>query len=345
MPKSLPPLSAMIERFVVPYLERPWPLDPEALFGRRAPLTLEIGFGNGAFLADQALRHPERDHLGIEIAWGSVDFLLRRAWREDLHNLRILRLDARFVLESLLPANAFERVWVNHPDPWPKERHHGRRLIQRPFLEALQAVMAPGARLTIATDHADYAVWIGRELEAQPWFVSELETTEVPELPDHVVTKYQRKAREQGIGNHFFVWKKIAPDAPARPRQEVPPVPNVTFDGAYGDADLLAGFEPNRIVELHEGVEVVVGMERAWRAADGGSWMVECLVKEGAHSQQVGLIVVRGEKGRLAVKTSSIGHPRGTWGVKRAVRRLASIIAARNPELALVSSNVGDIGT
>jgi tRNA (guanine-N7-)-methyltransferase len=339
------PLSELIHRHVVPILGRGWPLDLDALFGRSAPRTLEIGFGNGAFLEEQARKNPERDHLGVEVAWASVDLLLRRIERSGLSNVRVIRADARFVLDEVLPASAFDRVWVNHPDPWPKERHHERRLVQEPFLESLQRVMPQGSRLTIATDHADYAVWIGDVLEDQPWFESELGQTEVPELPGHMATKYQLKAREQGIENHFFVWRKTAADTPPHPTEEPPAVPNVTFqaEGLDPETDLLAGFEPNRIVELNEGVEIVVSMERAWRSQDGTQWMVETLVREGALSQQIGVLVLRTDDGRVMVKTASVGYPRGTWGVRRAVRRVAAIIAARFPELNLSSTNVGEI--
>src|SRR5688572_17445080 len=115
----------------------PQPLDLDALFGRRAPRTVEIGFGNGEHLAALAGAHPERDYLGIEVHRPGVGHLLLAAERLSLSNVRASCHDAVEVLEQQFPPASLDEVLVLFPDPWHKKRHHKRRLIQEPFVELI----------------------------------------------------------------------------------------------------------------------------------------------------------------------------------------------------------------
>ena len=143
-------------------------LDLDALFGRTAPRTLEIGFGNGSNLAVLAARHPERDYLGVEVHEPGVGHLLLAVEREALTNVRIARHDAVEVVTQWLPAGSIEETLIFFPDPWHKKRHHKRRLVQPAFLAQLARVMPPGARLHLATDWAPYAEEMLAACEAAP---------------------------------------------------------------------------------------------------------------------------------------------------------------------------------
>lgn len=147
-------LARLGERLVLG--EAPGQLDLDAAFGRRAPRWMEVGAGNGACTAALAAAHPETDLLAVEVHGPGVGHLLQRLERERLGNVRVLRADVAEVL-ARLPAASFERVMVFFPDPWPKKRHHKRRLVQAGFLHALARVLTRHGRLHLATDDADYA--------------------------------------------------------------------------------------------------------------------------------------------------------------------------------------------
>jgi len=134
----------------------PAALSLDALFGRHAPRSLEIGFGNGEHLAALAAAHPERDYFGIEVHRPGVGHLLMLAQTRDLRNLRVSDHDAVEVLRDQVPPASLDEVLVLFPDPWHKKRHHKRRLIQPPFLKTVQRVLAPGGRLQVVTDHQGY---------------------------------------------------------------------------------------------------------------------------------------------------------------------------------------------
>ncbi len=147
-------------------LERLWPrygiepagvFDPAAIFGRRAPLVVEIGFGSGDHLLASAKARPECDFLGIEVHRPGVGRVLQQADKLGLRNLRVLCADAVEVLRGHLPAGAVDEVVIFFPDPWPKKRHHKRRLIQPAFVQVLARALRSGGRLRLATDWADYA--------------------------------------------------------------------------------------------------------------------------------------------------------------------------------------------
>jgi tRNA (guanine-N7-)-methyltransferase len=134
------------------------PLDLDALFGRHAPRTLEIGFGNGEHLAALAAAHPERDYLGVEVHRPGVGHLLMLAATNNLTNLRASTHDAVEVLREQIAPGALDEVLVLFPDPWHKKRHHKRRLIQPPFVELVASRLAPGGMLKLATDWEEYAL-------------------------------------------------------------------------------------------------------------------------------------------------------------------------------------------
>jgi tRNA (guanine-N7-)-methyltransferase len=135
----------------------PKPVDLDRMFGRSAPKILEIGFGMGETTADIAREHPENDYLGIEVHTPGVGGLLKRIAELNLKNVRIIQHDAVEVLRHMIPPERLDGVHLFFPDPWPKKRHHKRRLVQAPFLALLSSRMKPGAYVHAATDWEDYA--------------------------------------------------------------------------------------------------------------------------------------------------------------------------------------------
>jgi tRNA (guanine-N7-)-methyltransferase len=148
-------LRELWPRFGVDFAAQP--LELPAVFGRTAPLTIEIGFGNGAQLVERAVAEAQHDFLGIEVHPPGVGALLLAASEHGLTNLRIIRHDAVEVLQSMIAAAAVDEIQILFPDPWHKKRHHKRRLIQPPFVELLASRLKPGGLLQLATDWEPYA--------------------------------------------------------------------------------------------------------------------------------------------------------------------------------------------
>ena len=188
------------------------PLDPLTLFHRppRA-LWLEIGFGGGEHLAALAAAHPDVGFLGVEPFINGVAKLLRAVEAGPLANVRILKDDARLLLE-VLPAASLERAYVLFPDPWPKLRHHKRRIVNGRTLADLARVVRPGGELRLATDDADYARWMLAAVLAEPRFVWTAERArdwrEPP--PDWAPTRYEGKARRAGRPPVFLTMRRAA---------------------------------------------------------------------------------------------------------------------------------------
>jgi tRNA (guanine-N7-)-methyltransferase len=147
-------------------------LDFEVLFGRRAPVVLDIGFGNGEALAEIAAAHPERDYLGIEVYRPGIGRLLRQLEAEGITNVRVACADGVAVLRHSVPTASLAGLQLFFPDPWPKKRHHKRRLIQPGFVAELARVLQPDGRLHLATDWEDYAEHMRAVLDAAPDFAN-----------------------------------------------------------------------------------------------------------------------------------------------------------------------------
>ena len=143
-------------------------LDPRQVFGRTAPLVLEIGSGMGETTAKLARERPETDFIAVEVHGPGVGSLLKLIEREQLKNLRVIRHDALEVLEHMIADGALAAIHLFFPDPWPKKRHHKRRLVQPAFAALAARKLAPGGVLHVATDWEDYAAQIVEVLMAEP---------------------------------------------------------------------------------------------------------------------------------------------------------------------------------
>jgi tRNA (guanine-N7-)-methyltransferase len=148
----------------------PEPILFQQVFHRRAPLVLEIGSGMGETTAAIARARPDADFIAVEVHGPGVGSLLNRISKDELSNLRVIRHDAVEVLERMITDASLAAIHLFFPDPWPKKRHHKRRLVQPPFLAALARVTAPGARLYLATDWAPYAQQMLEVCTAARWF-------------------------------------------------------------------------------------------------------------------------------------------------------------------------------
>ena len=185
----------------------------EALFAddlpRPFPMVVEIGFGRGEFVRQLAALRPQVAHVGVEVSFKRVLKLARRLARSGVRNIRLVEGTGEETVRELLPESSVETFWINFSDPWPKKRHHRRRLIQPPFLRDLAVRLQPGGRVEIATDHEDYAEWIERVLAAEPL----LENIHTPqpflrEVPGRMRTAYQIEWLREGRSLCFWSYRR-----------------------------------------------------------------------------------------------------------------------------------------
>jgi tRNA (guanine-N7-)-methyltransferase len=198
-------LEELGPRFVIPF--RAQPLDFAAAFGRSAPLVLEIGFGMGDATAQVAATQPDTDFIGVEVHEAGVGALLRRIGELGLANVRIVRHDAVEVLEHMIPAGSLAGVHVWFPDPWPKKRHHKRRLVQEPLARLLASRLAPGGYLHCATDWEPYARQMLEVLCAEPALVN-TECGFAPRPAWRPVTKFETRGAKLGHGVWDLLFRK-----------------------------------------------------------------------------------------------------------------------------------------
>lgn len=182
------------------------PLDLADVFGRAAPRVLEIGFGNGETLVEQAASHPERDYLGIEVHEPGIGHCLLHAEAAGIGNLRLVCHDALEVLAHQVPDGGLARINLYFPDPWPKKRHHKRRIVNAAFLDLCAAKLAPGGHLHIATDWANYAEHIDEVIAQSQKFACVERREHGGESPlERPNTKFERRGLRKG--HRIVDWK------------------------------------------------------------------------------------------------------------------------------------------
>ena len=175
------------------------PLRLDGIFFRQAPRVLEIGFGMGESLASLAQQHPEWDFLGVEVYPPGVGSLCARLSASGSSNVRILCADAADVLAKLLPVMSLDAVLVFFPDPWPKKRHHKRRLIQPAFADQIHTRLRPGGTLHLATDWEDYAQQMLTVIEGHGGFVNTAGAGAFAErAPERLTTRFERRGEQFG---------------------------------------------------------------------------------------------------------------------------------------------------
>jgi tRNA (guanine-N7-)-methyltransferase len=182
------------------------PIRTESIFPSVQPLEVELGCGDGAFLLRYAALHPERNFLAVERLLGRIRKLDRKGPRAGLKNLRLLRLEASYALEYLLPDACAQAIHVYFPDPWPKRRHHRRRLINARFMELAAKALAPGGILHLRTDDADYFEQMTTVGRAHPAF----QEIAPPEDLISVCTDFEKLFMDQGLPIHRTAFQKKA---------------------------------------------------------------------------------------------------------------------------------------
>lgn len=184
-------------------------LDLAAVFGRRAPVIMEIGFGNGESLVQMALNQPGNDYLGVEVHRPGVGRMFIRAKELGLNNLKVVCEDAAEVLKTHIVKDALDGMHIFFPDPWPKKRHHKRRLLQTAFIRMVERALKPGGRLHIATDWQEYADHIVEMMTPIQGFEN-IAGKEIysPRSDYRPATKYEVRGERLGHAVRDIIFKK-----------------------------------------------------------------------------------------------------------------------------------------
>jgi tRNA (guanine-N7-)-methyltransferase len=192
----------------------PKPLNLVELFGNSNPVELEIGMGKGTFLAEQAKVRKDANFLGIEYARWFWRYASDRLRRSGCLNARTIRGEASFLLREFIADGAITVVHIYFPDPWPKKRHHKRRLIQGPFVKELERVLTAGGRLQIVTDHQEYFEQIEQVVKGSNLRVVDYNRPGSAAEGEFVGTNFERKYQRQGRPFYAIAAVKPAPSAP-----------------------------------------------------------------------------------------------------------------------------------
>lgn len=174
------------------------PLRWEKLFSVQQPAELEIGCGDGGFLLEWASRHPEKNFLGVERLLGRLRKLSKKGSRADLTNLRLLRIEARYLIQYLLPKNSFEAIHIYFPDPWPKDKHRRHRLIDADFPALAARILAPHGVLHLRTDDPSYFEQMQKSFAPAADFAPE----ESPAALAALTTEFERQWNAEGKKTH-----------------------------------------------------------------------------------------------------------------------------------------------
>ena len=185
-------------------------LDFHRVFGNEHPIHIEIGSGRGEFLLKIAQQNPDINFIGIDLKEKRVKTIFRKLYKEKLKNVRIAKIYLDKESIKFLSPNSIEKIYLQHPDPWPKKRHFHRRIIQHSFIDIMHILLMPSGIVDIATDHEDYAFWIVKHFAERKDFTSIYKKGFTRETEKgHIETYFEKKKREEGFEPYFMKYRSI----------------------------------------------------------------------------------------------------------------------------------------
>lgn len=187
-------------------------LDIEQVYGRVAPLVIEVGSGQGHAIVAAASAAPERDFLAVEVFRAGLARTMLDADKAGVMNLRLVEANAPEVLDGYVPAGAADEVWIFFPDPWHKSRHTKRRLVREGFPATVAAPLRAGGVLRLATDWEDYALQMREVLDASDLFERDFEGEWAPRFEGRVMTAFERKGIAKGREIRDLRYRRVTPD-------------------------------------------------------------------------------------------------------------------------------------
>lgn len=288
-------------------VDHPRPLDWASIFGRSAPLELEIGFGNGEYLHRASLASPERDYVGVEVAWASLKRALRRLAAPPRSNVRVMLMKGETALERCFAPESLDVIRSLFPVPWPDERHERKRLFQRAFLDLAAGRLKSGGTFVLVTDSPELAEWTMGQAAG-----SALEF-EFEERPAEMDTKYERKWQGGGRRNfyHLTGHKTASPATPA-------PL-EIEMQAYYRD-----DFNPDDYHPQGCAGDIIVKFKEFMFDRDKSQGLLRAMVLEGPLNQEFFIRIIL-EKGRWKLSPAIASQLFPTAGVARALELAAGL--------------------
>ncbi len=301
-----------------------YPLNWDDIFSRNAPLAVEIGFGNGAFLMDWSIKMPAWNFVGIELSGASLEKLQKRILNSGVSNVAPLHEDARFALREFFPADSLMHVMMNFPDPWPKDRHRRRRLLDEDFVKILAMVLKKSHSYELVTDQQWYAVHAFNLFGKSACF-EVLPIEKNPSRP--VTTKYEQKWQEMGRDSFRVRAVKIKSARVNRLLEDA------QMPHAFVEKEITSKIIENLIGFTHKEVDKLFVVKEYFRDADEKRFLLRIVAKDGGYQQDFYLRIVRQNKNRWLVKLDPTIQPYRTPAVKMAVWRIGRCLNAENEPL------------
>ncbi|RLB43333.1 MAG: tRNA (guanosine(46)-N7)-methyltransferase TrmB [Deltaproteobacteria bacterium] len=264
---------------LIRWMDVPRPLDLGALFGRDAPVELEIGFGSGDHLVRSALDNPHTNFIGMELAWISIRNALRKIALSGVSNVRLIQGDARVLMGRIFKQQSLDHVYCLFPCPWPKKRHAKHRLFDVSFLKLLNSRVKMGGGALIVTDHKDYYEWILQQSVDCGFEVN------AGTIPPSFATKYERKWREQGQTEFFQIKMQ------KRDHMDIPLEEEVALK-----THTLTDFSPEQFRPISGKNGIVVEFKESMYDPLRQKAMVRALVAEGGFVQNFWVEIVKEDK-------------------------------------------------
>ena len=203
-------LDGLWDDYVLDYAQR---FDPTTIFGRSASTIVEIGFGDGAALLDIAAKRPEVNFVGVEVYRAGIGRLMAGLAREQITNVRLVSEDAVQWLKQQAPQRSLSAIHLFFPDPWPKKKHHKRRIVNPAFLALVHSRLLDGGCFHFATDWQPYAEWSLELLEATPAYVNAAGAGQFSSRPDYrPITKFERRGQRLGHGSWDLIYTSAVND-------------------------------------------------------------------------------------------------------------------------------------
>lgn len=299
-----------------------FPASPEQLFGRSGPVVVEVGIGNGLFIADLAASYPSWNVLGLELSPSSVTRAFRLLRRQQASNARLFLGHARFFLRNVAAPGSLDRVYVNFPDPWPRPKHAHKRLLTADFFRLLSTRFAPGGALLLTTDHEGY-FHFAREQAAESGLYRE---EEGPPPPETLRTKYAQKweARDRTFFHAAFYKTGEAPGF----EPDVTRCDDMHHAVLQGSLPVPEAFEKQ--VYPFRGGHVV--LREVYRALTGDALVFLVHIEEPDLTQEV-IVEARPSKNGVFVGLKRFGEPLYTRGVNQAVHAATTWLVERGMEV------------
>jgi tRNA (guanine-N7-)-methyltransferase len=331
-------MSSPVKYRLLRATELPWSTDWREVFhtDEERPLILEIGFGYGQYLRHLSRQYPDANIVGVEISNVSLLKAENAILRGDLPNVRVIFSRAETALHHLFVPQSLDQIHINFPDPWFKNRHGHRRLIQRDTVDAMVSRMKPDAKLFLATDIIEYAEMSAEVFASTPGLSNVLDAPWVNALPNRTTTKYEARAIEEGRTCYYFVYQRNDSPAPDIPVVKDLPMPHIVLRTPLS---LQAIHDEFKSSEYHK-AEVNVNFMNIYRSDK--TLLFEAFVDEPTIEQRVGLVLIKRDEHpeEYTLKLGTIGSPRPTKGMHIAVKHLGEWILGLHPEAHVVQNKL-----